>query len=258
MKRLVDEDRIIFPETPKGRPRRKVFLSDVKEVRPGFSSVVGDNIYTRNGTADIVSVFGERVFDFPKPTKLLIELLEQTTQKDSIILDFFAGSGTTAQATLSLNQKDGGNRSFIICTNNENSICENVTYPRVKTVITGKRFDESTYSEGIPANLKYYRTDFVARDEEFLSDALLEHIAEMVQLEHGVRIDGQRYIMVMSDEEADALEKNWSDYTDVQAMYISKNVLFTSSQVSLFKDTAQFIIPDYYFNFELREEGETW
>ena len=157
-----------------------------------------------------------------------------------------------------MNQKDGGNRSFIICTNNENSICENVTYPRVKTVITGKRFDESTYSEGIPANLKYYRTDFVARDEEYLSDALLEHIAEMVQLEHGVRIDGQRYIMVMSDEEADALEKNWSDYTDVQAMYISKNVLFTSSQVSLFKDTAQFIIPDYYFNFELREEGETW
>ena len=258
MKRLVDEDRIIFPEKAEGRPRRKVFLSDVKEVRPGFSSVVGDNIYTRNGTADIVSVFGERVFDFPKPTKLLIELLEQTTQKDSIILDFFAGSGTTAQATLSLNQKDGGNRSFIICTNNENSICENVTYPRVKTVITGKRFDESTYSEGIPANLKYYRTDFVARDEEYLSDALLEHIAEMVQLEHGVRIDGQRYIMVMSDEEADALEKNWSDYTDVQAMYISKNVLFTSSQVSLFKDTAQFIIPDYYFNFELREEGETW
>ena len=258
MKRLVDEDRIIFPETPKGRPRRKVFLSDVKEVRPGFSSVVGDNIYTRNGTSDIVSIFGERVFDFPKPTELLIELLEQTTQKDSIILDFFAGSGTTAQATLSLNQKDGGNRTFIICTNDENSICENVTYPRVKTVITGKRSDGSTYSDGIPANLKYYRTDFVARDEEYLSDALLEHIAEMVQLEHGIRIDGQRYIMVMSDEEADALEQNWSNYTDVQAMYISKNVLFTSSQVSLFKDTAQFIIPDYYFNFELREEGETW
>ena len=258
MKRLVDEDRIIFPETPKGRPRRKVFLSDVKEVRPGFSSIVGDNIYTRNGTSDIVSIFGERVFDFPKPTELLIELLEQTTQKDSIILDFFAGSGTTAQATLSLNQKDGGNRTFIICTNDENSICENVTYPRVKTVITGKRYDGSTYSDGIPANLKYYRTDFVARDEEYLSDALLEHIAEMVQLEHGVRIDGQRYIMVMSDEEADALEQNWSNYTDVQAMYISKNVLFTSSQVSLFKDTAQFIIPDYYFNFELREEGETW
>ena len=58
MRRLVDENRIIFPETPEGRPRRKVFLSEVREVRPGFSSVIGKDIYTRNGTADIVSVFG--------------------------------------------------------------------------------------------------------------------------------------------------------------------------------------------------------
>lgn len=173
-------------------------------------------------------------------------------------MDFFAGSGTTAQAVLELNQEDGGFRRFILCTNNESDICTNITYPRVNTVISGTRIDGTKYSDGIPANLKYYRTDFVARDEEYLSDALLEHIAEMVQLEHGVRIDGQHYIMVMSDEEADALEQNWSNYADVQAMYISKNVLFTSSQVSLFKDTAQFIIPDYYFNFELREEGETW
>ena len=79
MKRLVDEDRIIFPDTPDGRPRRKVFLSDVKEVRPGFSSVIGTDIYTRTGTSDIVSVFGNRVFDFPKPVELLIQLLEQTT-----------------------------------------------------------------------------------------------------------------------------------------------------------------------------------
>ena len=68
MRRLVDEDRILFPENPDGRPRRKVFLSEIKEVRPGFSSIIGIDIYTRNGTSDIVSVFGNRVFDFPKPT----------------------------------------------------------------------------------------------------------------------------------------------------------------------------------------------
>jgi adenine-specific DNA-methyltransferase len=251
MKRLVDEDRIIFPDTPDGRPRRKVFLSDVKEVRPGFSSVVGDKIYTRNGTADIVSVFGKRVFDFPKPTELLIELLEQTTQKNSIVLDFFAGSGTTAQAVLSLNQKDDGKRSFIICTNNESAICETVTYPRVKTVITGIREDGSKYSDGIPANLKYYRTDFVSRDEEYLSDALLEHVAEMIQLENGIKLDGKQYLMVMNDEEADVLEQHWGEYSDIKAMYISKNVLFTTSQVALFQNVEQYIIPDYYFNFEL-------
>lgn len=216
------------------------------------------DFHTTKGTAAIKEIFGDKRFSYPKPLELIVEILRAVTKTDSIVLDFFAGSGTTGQACLELNKQDSGNRRFIVCTNNEGDICNSVTYPRLQTIFSGVRIDGSTYSDGIPANLKYYRTDFVARDEEYLSDALLEHIAEMVQLEHGVRIDGQRYIMVMSDEEADALEKNWSDYTDVQAMYISKNVLFTSSQVSLFKDTAKFIIPDYYFNFELREEGETW
>ncbi|MDO4805388.1 MAG: DNA methyltransferase, partial [Lachnospiraceae bacterium] len=258
MRRLVDENRILFPETPEGRPRRKVFLSEVREVRPGFSSVIGKDIYTRNGTSDIVSIFGKRIFDFPKPTELIRQLLEQTTTKESIVLDFFAGSGTTAQAVLELNREDGGNRAFIICTNNENGICENVTYPRIKTVITGKGEEGSFYSDGIPANLKYYRTDFVSKNEEYLSDALLEHIAEMIQLEHGVKLDGQYYIMVLDDDEADELAANWSDHPGVKALYVSSNVLFTTEQNALFKDTEIHIIPDYYFNFELREIGETW
>lgn len=258
MKRLVDEDRIIFPDTPDGRPRRKVFLSDVKEVRPGFSSVIGTDIYTRTGTSDIVSVFGNRVFDFPKPVELLIQLLEQTTDDNSIVLDFFAGSGTTAHAVLELNKRDSGHRRFIVCTNNENGICENVTYPRVKTVITGKRTDGSDYAEGIAANIKYYRTAFVSKDEEYLSDALLEHIAEMVQLEHGVKIDGSQYLMVMSDDDADELQAHWNEYEDVKALYVSRNVLFTTEQNRLFANAEIHIIPDYYFSFELKEVGETW
>jgi len=258
MRRLVDEDRIIFPDTPDGRPRRKVFLRDVKEVRPGFSSIIGTDIYTRNGTADVVSVFGRRAFDFPKPVELLKQLLDQTTAAESIILDFFAGSGTTAQAVLELNKEDGGSRSFILCTNNENNICESVTYPRIKTVISGARSDGSKYSEGIPANLKYYHTAFVAKDDENLSDTLLGHIAEMIQLEHGVKLDGQHYIMVLDDDGADALAAHWADYPDVKALYVSKNVLFTTEQNAMFRDVDIRIIPDYYFNFELREVGETW
>ena len=258
MKRLVDEDRIIFPDKPDGRPRRKVFLGDVKEVRPGFSSVIGADIYTRTGTSDIVNVFGKRVFDFPKPVELLIQLLDQTTDENSIVLDFFAGSGTTAHAVLELNNRDNGHRRFIICTNNENGICENVTYPRVKTVITGKRTDGSDYSEGIAANVKYYRTSFVSKDEEYLSDALLEHIVEMIQLEHGVKIDGSQYLMVMSDDEADELQAHWSEFENVKALYVSRNVLFTTEQNRLFVNAEIHIIPDYYFNFELKEVGETW
>ena len=179
-------------------------------------------------------------------------------KKDSLILDFFAGSGTTAQAVLELNQEDGGNRQVILCTNNENHICENVTYPRVKTVITGIRPDGSKYSDGMPANLKYYKTDFVARKEEYLSDALLQHIAEMIQLENGIKLDGKKYLMILTDEQADEIFSHWDQYPDVQAIYLSKNVLLTTDQETFFENIPVYIIPDYYFDFELREEGESW
>lgn len=221
------------------------------------SEVVG---MTQDGTKEITSLFGTKKFSFPKPVSLIKYLLSIATVRDTnvTVLDFFAGSGTTAQAVLELNKEDGGKRRFILCTNNENGICENVTYPRIKTVITGKREDGSKYSDGIPANLKYYRTDFVSKDEEYLSDALLEHIAEMVQLEHGVKIDGSRYLMILDDDQADEVLAHWQDYPDVRAVYVSRNVLFTTEQNALLADTEIHIIPDYYFNFELKEVGETW
>ena len=211
-----------------------------------------------SASKEIEQIFDKKgMFNNPKPTDLIKRCIK-IAPNDSIVLDFFAGSGTTAQAVLELNKEDGGNRKFILCTNNENGICENITYQRIKTVITGKREDGSEYSEGIPANLKYYRTDFVSKDEEYLSDALLEHVAEMIQLEHGIKLDGKRYIMVMNDDEADRLAECWGEYPDVKALYVSKNVLFTTEQNALFKDVDIHIIPDYYFNFELREVGETW
>lgn len=214
---------------------------------------------TAAGSKDIKNVFNTKVsFSFPKPVSLIKEILVRVSNKDDIILDFFAGSGTTAQAVLELNQQDGGHRKFILCTNNENNICTEVTYPRIKTVITGKREDDSIYSDGIPANLKYYHTDFVARDEEYLSDALLEHVTEMIQLENGVKVDGNRYLMILDEEEADEIAKNWADYTDIQAIYVASDVLFTTEQSKTFADTNIFIIPDHYFEFDLRQEEIIW
>ena len=77
-----------------------------------------------------------------------------------MILDFFAGSGTTAQAVLELNEEDGGSRRFIVCTNNENNICQEVTYQRIKTVLTGRMASGCEYKKRVKGNLKYYRTDF--------------------------------------------------------------------------------------------------
>ena len=188
-----------------------------------------------------------------KPIKLMSMFLNYFKQKDITVLDFFAGSASTAHAVLALNQADGGTRKFIICTNDENDICTEVTYPRISNVINGY-----ANTKGIPANLKYYRTDVVPKDAEEVSEELLSHIAEMVQLENGVKLDGREYILVMSDDEADVLEQHWSEYTDVKALYVSKNVLFTTKQNALFKNVEIHTIPDYYFKFEMQEVGEAW
>lgn len=267
-----DENRVIFPGDYDFLKISKPVLrywkeDDIKKDGTDFGLVAASTYLpsdivgmTQDGTKEITDLFGTKIFSFPKPVGLIKYLIEIATVKntEAAVLDFFAGSGTTAQAVLELNKQDGGSRRFILCTNNENNICEEVTYQRIKTVITGKRKDGSVYSEGIPANLKYYRTDFVARDEEYLSEALLEHIAEMIQLENGVKIDGSKYIMVLDEEEADELAKNWASYPDVKAIYAANDILFTTEQAELFAGTEINIIPDYYFEFELREEGETW
>lgn len=213
---------------------------------------------SQKGTKEIQEILGKGKFDFPKPLELIKRILTIGTNKHTTVLDFFAGSGTTGHAVMELNKKDGGQRRFILCTNNENGICENVTYQRLKTVITGKRKDGSEYSEGIPANLMYFRTDFVDKESEELSEELLEHIREMIQLEHGVKIDDQKYVIIMDDEEMDAFEQNIENYPDLRVVFINQEVFLSSSQEAMLENIDTYIIPDYYFDFELREAGEIW
>ena len=104
-------------------------------------------------------------FDYPKPTSLVIECLKMRNKKDAVVLDFFAGSGTTGQAVMDLNDEDNGTRRFILCTNNENGIFDNITLPRLNTVITGKRIDGSEYGSPRNANLHCFDTAFVEKSE---------------------------------------------------------------------------------------------
>lgn len=113
MKKLMEENRIIWPDSPSGRPRRKVFLNELSDNLPGFSSIIGEDIFTRNGTAEMEAIFGFRAFDFPKPSSLIAELIDQVTEDGDLVLDFFAGSGSAEQAIFQLNEQNGRLIKFI-------------------------------------------------------------------------------------------------------------------------------------------------
>ena len=109
------EGRIVFGKTGKSKPQLKRYFSEVESKGLVAKSIWNDVGTTTNGTQELEYILGEKVFDNPKPISLIFKILELTTDKDSIILDFFAGSGTTGHAVMQLNAEDGGNRKFILC-----------------------------------------------------------------------------------------------------------------------------------------------
>lgn len=114
MAELIANDEVIFPKDKDGRPRRKKFLKDVESEFTGFSSFLS-TVFSAQGTRELRELFDDvEVFDFPKPVDYIKLILQQGAPVDSVVLDFFSGSATTAQAVMQLNTEDGGNRQFIL------------------------------------------------------------------------------------------------------------------------------------------------
>ncbi len=255
--KLKADNRISFPKNGDGVPRIKTFEKEEKEYY--MESILRGVGTSSTAKDELIELFGNReIFDTPKPTKMIKELIRVASHKNSIILDFFAGSGTTAQAVLELNKEDNGNRNFILCTNNENNICENITYQRVKTVITGKRKDGSKYSEAIKTNLKYYKCSYIPRtnnENENLHNNLLINIKNLIQLENGIEIDDNKIKVYLDEDELDKFSKNQNKLDICEKIYISSDILLTSIQESIFKNNniEVYIIPEYYFEDEIME-----
>jgi adenine-specific DNA-methyltransferase len=128
-----------------------------------FKNVWTDKKYQSefHGTNVLKDILGENAFEYPKSVYLVEDILKITSKEDSIVLDYFAGSGTTGHALLNLNFEDGGKRQFILCTNNENNICTDICYPRIANVIRGYTNRKGESVKGLGGNLKYYTTAFV-------------------------------------------------------------------------------------------------
>lgn len=207
-----------------------------------------ENIYSNdNAKKDLKMVGLEKSFDYSKPISLVKEIIDFHRDEDIVVLDFFAGSGTTGHAVMQLNKEDGGNRKYILCTNNENNICEEVTYQRLKNI-----------QEELPHNLKYFKTDFIPKftdNEDSVSDKIMDHIQELIELERALEIDGRKYIII-NDE--DKLDKIISDIEDGGKLFVKSGIFLTRNHQRLLeeKDVSIIEIPEYYFREELKEIGE--
>ena len=217
---------------------------------PNTSLDFTGNEYTNfNATPELEKIMGaKKLFDYPKPILLIKSLLSLLNMNAYTALDFFAGSGTTGHAVMQLNAEDGGKRKFILCTNNENNICRDVTYERIKRVIA---------KENYKANLKYYKVDFVPITEQVYyeyADKLLLHIKELVELENGLDFDGNKKVAIcLTDEDLQEFTSAFTDATTYKAVYVGHDVFVTPEIESKFNTLGVKIniVPDYYYG-ELR------
>lgn len=203
-------------------------LLRVKKSKDGYEIEIGkdfgtvrtvwiDSRYDANeyGTKLVHRLVPKAHFDFPKSVYNVFDCIAPIlyNRKDGIVLDYFAGSGTTGHAVMMLNKKDAGSRSFILCTNNENKIAEAVCFPRIKRVINGhKDYKDITY---IQTNAKYFKTDFVdAGTTDRNKKRLVDKSTEMLcikescyeRIKSGIdykifRNSGSKYMGIIYDDE---------------------------------------------------------
>lgn len=180
--------RFFFTNKGKGGIRRKVYLDSVGGRIATNYWPYEETGHTDEAKKELIKIFGQAPFDTPKPTRLIRRVFDLSTDKNSLILDFFAGSGTTLHATMQLNSEDGGHRQCILATNNENGICENVTYERNRRVIQGYTTPKGEEIPGLTHNnLRYYKTKLLSRQQTVKNKrALVEASTDLLCIKNNV------------------------------------------------------------------------
>lgn len=188
-------------------------------------------------------------FSYPKPVTLIKMLIDACTynKKNAVILDFFAGSGTTGQAVVELNLEDNGNRKYILATNNENNICEEVTYQRLLRI-----------QDKLPHNLKYFKTGLIEKlDNMSLMEPLLDTNKPLVELEYACDIDNSTMKIFLTEDEFDEFVDT-VEVIKLTKVFLASDIMVSASQQEKLNNSHCEVIriPEYYYRSELIESGD--
>jgi len=260
--KLLEDGRIIFGKNGRSKPQLKVFYNEVKmkgEIRNSwFDSDLYDT--STSGKKELLSILPDKkIFNTPKPVALYREIIKMAISprvKNPIILDFFAGSGTVGQAVLE--EFQGKDASFILCNSNENNICREITYERIKRIINGYENQKKIMVKGIETNLKFYKIDYIDKirekdDSYYVENELPKYLKELIQLENMNSIEYGQAVLLLTDEDIDKFFTEGDNISNCKIAYISSNALVTEEQIEKFEKLNIMIqyVPELYYENEL-------
>lgn len=246
---LLQDNRVWFGKDGGNSPRYKRFLSEIRQTSVPMTIWKYEEVgHSQSASQDLKKLFdGKSKFTYPKPVGLVSRVIRLYSKKDSTVFDFFAGSGTTGQAVIELNAEDGGTRKFILSTNNENNIAEEVTYERMKRVSAG-----TDKYKAHPMNLKYFKTAMINKEDENLEKTLLSNVKTLIELQHGVDLSNSKIAVVVNRKEAEELS-----VTGLSTVYMRglTHQMLDEELAIKFSDVKIIDIPETYFPLELKEAG---
>lgn len=249
---------------------------------------------SEHGTNVVKSILGGNRFTFPKSIYAVRDTIKLfcAKKKNAIVIDFFAGSGTTMHATNLLNAEDGGNRTCIMVSNNEISeaeekeftkrglkkgdaeweekgIAKYVTWPRTVCSINGVDVNGNALkgnyfgsdipmADGFKANVKYFKCSWTPRKPEdyLLSNALCLHIKEMIELQNAIEVDNVKNVLILNKRDFKDIVENPDIYEKIENIWVNQNIILNAEELKLLEAKGFKYIPREFFGQELREAAE--